>query len=202
MIRILIIVLVLIIVIIYYKYSLSRLEHYDERIKGISLKQCAEFCKTTENCNGFGYDEFKGICYPSQLIISGRPLEATFRNDYLYTNITCNKPFPIIESNDHPSFVDRRDNSLLVCRESFDLHPQYYFFNNGKFNNIGFGHNLDDIFDVDIYKVNKYNWPRNRFNYSQKDLLIKEIENNTFNNKRNITDLNRIIKYQNENKII
>lgn len=197
---IIMIIFVLVSIYLFIKYnSIGKIEHYDDRLTNISLTDCAEHCKTIENCNGFGYDPFKNICYPSQLIISGRPFEATFRDDYLYTNITCNKPFPIVSgSNDKtPSFVERRDNSLYVCRGSFNLHPQYYFFNDGEFNNIGEGKNLDEIWNVNVYKVRPFNWPRNRFNCNQKDLLIKEIETNTFNNKRNITDLNRIVAYQN-----
>lgn len=193
-------IIIIILIINKYKYKYT-LEHYDERIKGISLKDCANFCRTTENCNGFGYDEFKKICYPSQLIISGRPMEAIFRNDYLYTNVTCNKPYPIVTASNYPSLKERRDNSLFVCRGSFDLHPQYYFFNNNKFKNIGEGYNLDGLFDVDNYVVHRYTWPRNRFNCNQYDLLIKEIENNTFNHKRNITDLNRIVEEQNKSQV-
>lgn len=209
-----IITLIIFFIIISFYYYINKyksnktIEGYDDRHIDTSLIDCAEFCKTTENCNGFGYDPINKICYPSQLIISGRPLEAIFKDDYLYTNVTCNKPFPIVSSNETPSFVERRNNSLYVCRGAFDLHPKYYFFNHRQFIDIGEGKNLDEIAteypindkiqDVEFYKVNSYNWPINRFEYTQKDLLFNEIENVTFNNKRNITDLNRIIQNQNK----
>jgi hypothetical protein len=170
------------------------IEGYDARYADTSFNKCAEFCKTTSNCGSFGYDKTKNICYPSQLSISGKPMESLFKDEYLYSNATCNKIQVITEANPMPPFDKRRSNSVYTCTETYDKQPQYYFHNNNDFKNIGEGRNIDDIFDVDNYPVRPFKWPRNRFDYDQKDLLIKTIENNTYN-KSNITDLNRIVNY-------
>ena len=191
-----VLVTVLIIILIIFIIMINNnkiIEGYDARYEDISFDKCAEFCKTTSNCSGFGFDALKKICYPSQLPIGGKPLESLFKDQYLYSNATCNKIKSITEPNPIPPFDQRRSNSIYTCTETYDKQPQYYFHNRNSFKNIGEGRNIDDIFDVEEYPVRPYNWPRNRFDYDQKDLLIKTIENETYN-KNNITDLNRIVK--------
>ena len=182
----------LIILILYFLIYNKTKEGYDERLNNTSFQGCAEFCKTTENCYGFGYDKINKICYPSQLIIAGRPTDSIFRDEYLYTNATCNKFIPIINPNKNPPFDKRRSNSVYVCRESYNKFPQYYFYNNKTFTNIGEGKNIDKIFDVESYSVKPYEYPRNKFDRNNYDLLFKIIENQTYN-KNNVTDLNHLL---------
>ncbi|QKF94000.1 hypothetical protein QKU48_gp0542 [Fadolivirus algeromassiliense] len=189
-----------------YIYKPPIVEGYDARYDNTDFGKCAEFCKTTMNCGGFGYDKVNKICYPSQLPILGRPLDSIFKREYSYGNATCNKIKTIDKPNDAPTFEDRRSNAVYVCTESHDKHPQYYFHNNNEFKNIGEGKNIDEIFDVEKYEVKTYRWPRNRFDYNQLDLLVKERENQTFT-PENVTDLDRIVNYvppkeeENENPI-
>jgi len=170
------------------------LEHYDARYTGMSFAKCAEFCKTTANCAGFGYDKENEICYPSQTTISGRPLDSIFRREYSYNNAVCNKVDPIVVESKVPTFDMRRKNSVFACSETSDKQPQFYFHNKAEFTNIGEGKNIDEIFDVDEYEVRPYSWPRSRFDFDQLDLLIKERESQTFSSN-NVTDLNRVIDF-------
>lgn len=186
------IMVILLLILIYTTYNNKTIEGYDERLTNTSFQDCAEFCKTTENCYGFGYDKINKVCYPSQLIIAGRPTDSIFRDEYLYTNATCNKFKPIINPSKNPPFDERRGNSVYICRESYDKFPQYYFYNNKTFTNIGEGKNIDEIFDVESYSVNPYEYPRNKFNLDNYDLLFKTVENQTYN-KNNVTDLNHLI---------
>jgi len=188
-----IILLLLITLIILFPFS-PIIEGYDARYTDTDFPKCAEFCKTTVGCSGFGYDKVNRLCYPSQLPILGKPLDSIFKKEYSYGNATCNKVKTIDSSNITPTFTDRRSNSIYVCTESHDKQPQYYFHNKGVFENIGEGKNIDSLFDVEEYEVKPYNWPRNRFDYDQMDLLVKERENQTFT-PENITDVNRIINF-------
>jgi hypothetical protein len=190
---IIVILIVLLIFVILINITKSKLiEGYDARYSNITFPSCAEFCKITNNCYGFGYDKQNQVCYPSQLPILGIPIDSIYKAEYSYNNATCNKVKAITTPSDKPSFEERRSNSIYVCAESYDKQPQYYFHNKGEFKNIGEGKNIDNIFDVEIYSVKPYNWPRNKFDYDQKDLLLKYRENQSFTSN-NITDLNRII---------
>ena len=115
-------------------------------------------------------------------------------SEYNYNNATCNKINTITEASKNPSFEARRSNSVYSCTEDEGKQPQYYIHNNQTFRNIGEGRNIDDIFDIELYEVRDFTWPRNRFNYNQQDLLIKVKENQTFV-PTNVTDLNRIMEF-------
>ena len=179
-----------------YKYeslnNMSITEGYDASFRDQSFEACAEFCKTTAGCLGFGYDQKSKICYPSKTSISGRPVGSLFRSEYNYNNATCNKIKAVMEAGKGIPFSDRRNNSVYICSESSDKFPQYYFHNNGTFTNIGEGKVIDDIFDVEDYEVKTYKWPVNKFDYDQLDLLIKERENQEFVSD-NVTQINRIL---------
>lgn len=186
-------ILIIIIILIYFDHH-DIIEGYDARYTDFDFEKCARFCKTTKNCYGFGYNPFNKICYPSALPIQGRPLDSIFKDEYTYTNATCNKIETITEANNKPSFEARRKNSVYSCTEDEDKQPQFYIHNNQSFRNIGEGRNIDDIFDIEFYEVRDFTWPRNRFNYNQTDLLIKVKENQTFV-PTNVTDLNRIMNF-------
>lgn len=188
------IILIIVFVIFLYTNKTKMIEGYDARYTSTDFGKCAEFCKTTSNCGGFGYNKADKICYPSQLPILGRPLDSIFKKEYSYANATCNKVKTIDKASEAPTFEDRRSNSVYVCTESHDKQPQFYFHNNNEFKNIGEGKNIDNIFEVENYKVKPYNWPRSRFDYNQLDLLAKERENQTYT-PENVTDLDRIVNY-------
>lgn len=57
-------VIFILILIIYSKKKI--IEAYDAGYINTNFEDCAKFCKTTNNCNGFGYDVKNKICYPSQ----------------------------------------------------------------------------------------------------------------------------------------
>ncbi len=178
-----------------YKYNHNNIEHYDDRLKGMTFEQCANKCKTIENCYGFGFDKNNNICYISESIIDGRPVRSIFKDEYLYSNATCNKVQPIISPEKNPVFSDRRSNSVYVCRENDNMQPSYYFHNKGQFTPIGEGKNIDSIFNVDFYSIEPYTWPINNYSVSQVDLVYKAIENQTFT-PENVTDVSRITSYK------
>lgn len=197
--------IIIIIFILCYFYQTKIIEGYDARYTNTSFEKCAEFSKTTSGCYGFGYNKKNNTCYPSALPIFGLPLDSIFKGEYSYSNATCNKVKTIELPKKDPAFEERRSNSVYVCTESDGMQPQYYFHNKNKFENIGEGRNIDDIFDVEMYEVRDFQWPRNRFDYDQQDLLLKEKEGQAFV-PNNITDLNRIIKFipvkEKETKIV
>ena len=186
--------IIIILIIFLYLKNNHIVEGYDARYTDFDFEKCARFCKTTKNCYGFGYNPSNQTCYPSALPIQGRPLDSIFRDEYTYTNATCNKIDTITEANPKPSFEARRKNAVYSCTEDEGKQPQYYIHNNRTFRNIGEGRNIDDIFDIEVYEVRDFTWPRNRFNYNQTDLLIKVKENQTFV-PTNITNLDKIMNY-------
>lgn len=186
-----ILIILLAIIIVYFMNNNLIIEGYDARYSDMDINTCAEFCKTTAGCYGFGYDKEKKICYPSKSIIVGKPLNSIFKNYFSYDNAVCNKVEPINEATKNPSFEKRRANSLFVCSDGQNKYPKYYLHNGGTFVDIGAGKNIDDIFDIENYDVKPYNWPNNRLDYDQIDLLIKERENQTFI-PENITDMNKL----------
>jgi hypothetical protein len=190
MLGLIILIIALIILISYYKKS-NIIEGYDARYTNTTFAECAEFCKTTSNCWGFGYDKSNNICYPSQTIISGQPLDSLYKDEYTYENAFCNKVNAIEDPNSNPSFVDRRANAVYACTETYGKQPSYYLHDKGTMTNIGAGRNIDGIFNVEFYEVRPYKWPRNRFDYDQLDLLMKERENQLYT-PQNITDVDRL----------
>lgn len=117
----------------------SIIERYSERLEKTNFQKCAEFCKTTAGCYGFGYNKQKQICYPSKVPINGRPLDDSilYKSDYTTDQAICNKLQPITEAGKNIPFTDRRANSIFVCRESADLQPSWYLSYNDTFLNIG-----------------------------------------------------------------
>ena len=189
-----VIISIIISIIILFFLEKNTIEGYDARYTDTQFPQCAEFCKTTSGCYGFGYDKKTKTCYPAQLPIVGRPIDSIFQKEYRYDNTTCNKIKAIELPNPKPTFEDRRSNAVYVCSEAYNMQPQYYLHNKGQFNNIGEGRNIDDIFDIEQYEVRPYTWPHNRFDVDQTDLLYKDRESQLYT-PENVTDVNRIIAY-------
>jgi len=154
----------------------KKIEHYDDRFANYNFDKCAEFCKTTAECYGFGYDRENSVCYPSRKSISGKPanINTRFRDQYSPNNSACNKIEPIILPGNIIPFDKRRKNSIFVCSEKEGLHPQWYLHSHGNFKNIGEGNKIDDIFDIDKYSVTNHQWPLAKLNVDQLDLLVQE----------------------------
>jgi hypothetical protein len=176
-ITILIIVVIVFLIIIFVNgQNGQQVEHYNARLVNTDLVKCGEFCKTTAGCFGFGYDKNNQICYPSKSLIDGAPTDSDvlYRDQYNKNNPSCNKLEPIIQPDKKPPFDNRRKNSIYVCKETEDLQPQWYLHSDNKFTNIGDGKNIDGIFNVDDYPINAYQWPINKYNMDQVNLLEKD----------------------------
>ena len=189
----LIIITVIIVTVLLINKKNQSIEGYDERLPNTNFEKCAEFCKTTAGCYGFGYDKEKDICYPSKETIAGRPLDPKilYKEDYQKSNATCNKLQPIRNPQVGIPFSDRRANSIFVCTEEDGFQPQWYLHYNKTFRNIGEGKNIDQIFDVDEYNVKAYTWPTNKFDLNHLDYLLEQRDKEILN-PDNITSVERI----------
>lgn len=198
-----IILIIIIVLLSYINNNNNTLEHYDDRYTDTDFTSCAKLCRGISECYGFGYDREKNICYPARSTIQNKPLAGSlFESRYSKNHTTCNKVEPVLEPTSKVSFEQRRKNSVYACTEREGLQPQWYFFNRDKFSNIGEGKNLDEIFDVDEYKVKPYSWPINQFNLDQIDLLEDVLSDQQLTPK-NITQVDRIKKvYGDTDKII
>lgn len=168
-----VVILLIILVCILYNNKNNIIEGYDARFDHMNFEVCADFCKTNSNCYGFGYDKKNKVCYPSENSVGGYPKNSIFKDEYSDDNVVCNK-FKVIENAiENPAFVDRRMNAIYICTETPTDHPKYYYHNHGKLNDIGHGKSIDMIIDVQDYSVKPYSWPHDKFDYNQRDLLLK-----------------------------
>lgn len=170
---------------------ISTVEPYDNLVSDSSLDNCANWCKTTENCYGFGYDPINKKCFPSQHLIEGKPVNALYRDLYSPSNLSCNKVQPIVTSKsaDQLTLDERRKNSIYICKENEGMQPSWYIHQNNKFLNIGSGKNLDEIYNVDVYDVRPYEWSK----IKKQSVINADKLAHTFDD-RTVTDINRVIQ--------
>lgn len=169
--------------------STNIIEHYDARLKDQSLERCANFCKTINNCYGFGYDHEKSICYPAQEIITSDPFTTLYYDQYDRKHFICNKVKPLIEPDQNPSFKDRKSNATFACSEK-EKQPQLYLHDQDKLTNIDEGQNSDYLTEMGEYSVRRYRWPTNKFEKGQED-LVQEFKDKQGLKPSVITDLER-----------
>ena len=174
-----IIIIIIIILIILINKSTDKLnvtEGYDAKYSNISIDDCADFCKTTANCYGFGYDVTNRICYPSNQVIFGKPFNSIYADKYNDNNFICNKVQPIIEPDMTPAFHSRKTNAMFSCGKYTSLSPRptMYMHDHGRLNKIFEGQNPDFITAIDEYSVYMYIWPNNVYEGDQLDRLGKD----------------------------
>jgi len=158
-----ILVILLITILILYYYDNSNIENYDIIIKNNNLDNCAKLCKETEGCLAFSYKDKENKCHLSENLLMDEETKAS-------ENMTiCNKMFNSNNNNNETiSFLDRKKNSLFICSKSKKQPIHYYHYNN-KLNRIDEGLNIDNIVEVDEYKLNKHDWKNNdKCNYKKK----------------------------------
>ena len=190
-----IILLLFILLIITYINNIPKIEHYDILYNNYNLNACAKTCRDTASCYAFAYNKTTGQCYLSQDVITGKPPDAIYKDDYNPSNLTCNKYNPILSESQNPTLDERRGNSIYVCSESDSLYPQIYFYNDNNFKNIGEGRNIDNIFNIDTYSVKSAKWPQ-RYDKTGELALLKDTKQKFQTD--NISDIERIL--QDENK--
>ena len=194
-----ILIIIIITILLYDKFNENTIEHYDDRLANITLEKCAKFCERKAGCFGFAYDQRNNICYPSKSTLMGRPVNentlvptSIFRDDYSPDNAVCNKIGPIISPSKNPPFNERRMNSIFVCTEKEGKQPQWYLHHDGdKFENIGEGARIDELFDIDAYEVEPYNWPVSKFDAERTKYLVEQQQKNKLT-KDTITNIARI----------
>ena len=170
---ILFIILLCLVTIIYFNNK-KVIEGYEDRFTGTSIDACANFCKTTAGCTSFAYDKTNDICYPSQVVISGNPIQSNHKDSYSKDHLHCNKVDTVkVPTKDLP-FDERKSNAMFVCYEDEGKHPQLYFHNQGKLNRLDEGQNFDYLPEVDNYEVKPYRWPQSKYNKDQLELLYED----------------------------
>jgi len=195
-----VLLIIIILIFIYNLFKKKNIEGYDERFRGLNVWDCADFCKRTANCYGFAYNYEQGICYPSQKTLMGKPTDPStlFSTSYSPNNMECNKSNPVIVPEVNPPFDIRRSNSIYLCKQKAHFQPQWYLHNRKGFRDIGEGKNIDEVFEIDKYNIKQYNWPINKFNMDQEDLLVDYLVNR-FPNQYNVTNINKVSNIANRN---
>lgn len=172
----LIICLAVLIIIIIIILRTRSIEGYDAIYSNISIDDCGEFCKTTANCYGFGYDVKNKICYPANQVIFGRPFNSIYSDRYRESDFVCNKVQPVIEPDMTPAYHTRKTNAMFTCgtHEAISPRPTMYLHDHGRLNKIFDGQNPDFITYIDEYSVYWYVWPNNVYEGDQLDRLGRE----------------------------
>jgi hypothetical protein len=171
---------------------MKSVEGYDAKYSNISIDDCADFCKTTANCYGFGYDVTNKICYPANQVIFGKPFNSIYSDRYRESDFVCNKVQPVVEPDMTPAFHTRRTNAMFTCgqplgnplgnhlgnplgkHEAISPRPTMYLHDHGRLNKIFEGQNPDFITYIDEYSVYLYIWPNNIYEGDQLDRLGKD----------------------------
>lgn len=184
------VILILILILIFTNKEI--VEGYNDRHTNMTFEQCANLCEGTAGCFGFGYDNSDKNCFLADEALQRNPNnpDTLFLDEYHKSHVVCNKIEPILVASKNIPFTERRKNSVFVCSEAEDIHPQWYFHYKDKFINIGEGKNIDEIFDVDQYEVKAYRWPTNKYSTDQLDLLKSDREKQHYSGS-NVTNLNR-----------
>jgi len=192
--------IILILILINREKFSEEIEGYDERYVGLDIWKCGDFCKKTAGCYGFAYNPSLGICYPSKRTLIGKPTDPSvlFRSSYSPNNTVCNKMQPIDTPLENPPFDLRRSNSIYLCKQGAHYQPQYYLHNKKGWRDIGEGKMLDEVFEIDNYNVREYNWPINKFNNDQQDLLVDYLVSR-FPNQYNVSNIYLTSDYANRN---
>jgi hypothetical protein len=151
-------------------------EGYDDRKKDIELEECANVCKTMTGCTSFGYDPKKKICYPSQILLTGRPMKGIHRVAHQETDILCNKISAIQkeESADYkytPSIL--KNNSTYICRDHSSKYSGMYLHDNNEFKSIDDVNQIKKLI-IDPYKVKFYKWPLNELSNKEINKIVKK----------------------------
>lgn len=191
-------ILILLVILICLLWRMNKkniVEGYDARFDEMDMIGCADFCKTHSNCYGFGFDKVNRVCYPSESALGGYPKDSIFKDEYKTSNVVCNKFKTIQNANNKPLFTDRRMNAIYICREGETDHPKYYYHNNGNLHDIGDGRMIDQIIDVQEYKVLPYVWSKDKYDYNQNDLLLQMLSKQNIL-PSNVTNAEQIDNYK------
>lgn len=151
----LILMLIIIIIIGY----LNRVEHYDDKTNNLTLDNCANFCKTIEDCAGISYDKVTNTCYISRSPIENNPHDGKYRDSYSADHVKCNKVEPIEVAKTGLGQNERRKNATFSCLEHEGINPLMYLHAEGKLQRIHEKENPDFITDIEDYEVGTYSWP-------------------------------------------
>lgn len=171
------------------------IEPYSDLLEDMTLENCAEFCKTTAGCYGFGFDDNNNHCYISNDVVLGKPVIGLYNESYDKDRHTiCNKMNTVINPSNTVPFNDRRSNALFMCSTGESLQPQLYYHNKNKLVRIDEGQNLDFMTDVDNYEVKFYKWSINKFTDNDRGLL-KQVQSSQYDIDR-ITNLHNIVTHQ------
>jgi hypothetical protein len=163
--------------------KIKQIETYDDRYIDSTMNNCANFCKTTAGCLGFGFDSLTNTCFPSKSIVIGEPVDKIFEDEYSPNHVACNKFEAKIQPSKATPFTERRSNAIFICSKKQGIQrtqPQYYFHNNKTMTKIDEGQNIDFITDVDNYEIKPYRWPkfnRKHFNFRNREKKQQKLKN-------------------------
>ena len=196
--------IIIILLLIYLSFNSKYIvENYDERLTNMSFEQCAKTCKVISGCFGFAFDKKNNICYPSKDTLVGKPYDSNvlFIDSYSPNNVICNKWKPIVSPQKNPPFDERRGNSIFVCKKNSIAHPQWVLESRNRLRDLGEGVRVDVVFDIDSYDVVDHQWPINKYDISNIDLLAHDRTLQGYNQVTitNVTNHNRINKSLNKN---
>lgn len=145
----------------------SIIEPYDDRKIDTSIKDCANFCKKTTGCVGFGYDNKNKVCYASKIPVIGRPVDGVYTAFHNDTDILCNKISSIKKIEKEYTQTALKANATFICTDPITNAITMYIHKNGEYKVIDDVDKYKNIPYTDKYKINEYKWALNTYSDDQ-----------------------------------
>lgn len=176
MILMLILVLVLLCAFVFNKNVMIKsknIEGYDDIHSNLNINDCANLCKTTEGCFGFGHHLNK--CYLSNSVIVNYPIHSIYKDFNISDHVVCNKTIVVLTADNNLSEFERKGNAIFICKYPDSVSQQLRYHNKNKFIKLDEGQNFDFMTNVEDYEVGPYRWPESLYEAEQRDTLNQYI---------------------------
>ena len=151
-------------------------EHFDDLHVNKTLSSCADLCKTTSGCYGFGHRD--DACYISNTTINNYPHHSVYKDIDIDKYVICNKVHTVLFPDKNLSAFERKGNSLFICsltrtqpRFDMDKHQILMFSDKKKFYKMDEGQNLSFLTSIEDYEVGPYAWPTSLYEAEQRKTL-------------------------------
>lgn len=177
--KISIIIFIIIFIIIIILNKNNKIEGYDSIKTQNTLVSCANICKTTNNCFGFGYNKPDGTCYLSQKpLFDLSNLDSKYVDEYNKSHIICNKIDPVMDYMNDITKAKLINNAAYNCHntttkdmgfpddqrnEKKNNPATLYLSKDDRFKKIK---DLDYLYRYElpeVYKVRDYDWDKEKY---------------------------------------
>lgn len=170
-----IVIIIVIILLLFIIFSNSHIEPYDSLKNNYTISKCADTCKVTNNCKGFGYNKQTNNCFLSNIpLFDITNLQSKYSNKYNKNDTICNKITPVENIDNTLTQSLLMNNSAYNCINKKEA--SLYLSKDDLFKKIK---NLDNLYREEIvspYEVKEYDWEKEAYMndlYYNKEKIFK-----------------------------